>query len=148
LLSALRPALPNATGAPQAVLEELSGQINVTQQGFIHSMDEDFNTAGALSQIFDLVRAINQARSEQATDEELAPAQNLFKELTNVLGLELKSPELSSTGSDAFVDLLIALRKELREQKLYALSDHVRDELAKLGVIIEDTPQGTAWRWE
>ncbi len=148
LLSGLRPALPNAAGAPEAVLSELAEQIKITQQGFTASMDEDFNTAGALGHIFELVRAVNQARSEQATDDQLAPAQAALKTLTDVLGLELKPPELTTTGADAFVDLLVALRKDLRDQKLYQLSDYVRDELLKLNVIIEDTPQGSTWRWE
>ena len=148
LLSGLRPALPNAVGAPEAVLSELAEQIKITQQGFTASMDEDFNTAGALGHIFELVRAVNQARSEQASDDQLAPAQAALKTLTDVLGLELKPPELTTTGADAFVDLLVALRKDLRDQKLYQLSDYVRDELLKLNVIIEDTPQGSTWRWE
>ncbi|HOM67300.1 MAG: Cysteine--tRNA ligase [Chloroflexi bacterium ADurb.Bin120] len=148
LLSALRPAQPGAAGASKAVLGVLAEQLEATQQGFVESMDEDFNFAGALGHIFDLVRAINQARAEQATDEQLAPAQTGFKLLTDVLGLELKTPELTTTGADAFIDLILALRKELRQKKLYELSDHVRDELMKLGVIIEDTPQGSTWRWE
>ncbi|MDI9566416.1 MAG: cysteine--tRNA ligase [Chloroflexota bacterium] len=148
LLSALRPAQPGAAGASKAVLGVLAEQLEATQQGFVESMDEDFNFSGALGHIFDLVRAINQARAEQATDEQLAPAQTGFKLLTDVLGLELKTPELTTTGADAFIDLILALRKELRQKKLYELSDHVRDELMKLGVIIEDTPQGSTWRWE
>ena len=148
LLSALRPAQPGAAGASKAVLDVLAEQLEATQQGFVESMDEDFNSAGALGHIFDLVRAINQARAEQATDEQLASTQTGFKLLTDVLGLELKTTELTTTGADAFIDLILALRKELRQEKLYQLSDHVRDKLLKLGVIIEDTPQGSTWRWE
>lgn len=148
LLSALRPALPGATGASAETLEQLAGQTEVTRQGFIEALDEDFNTAGALGHLFDLVRAINQARAEQATDEQLEPAQSTFKELADVLGLELKAHEQATSDADAFIDLLLALRKDLREQKLYDLSDQVRDELANLGVVIEDTPQGSTWRWE
>jgi cysteinyl-tRNA synthetase len=148
LLSSLRPASPGATGAPKDTLDQLAEQTETTRQGFIESMDEDFNTASALSHLFDLVRAINQARADLATGEQLASAQNTFKELTDVLGLELKAPERTLTDADAFIDLLLGLRKDLREHKLYELSDRVRDELLKLGVIIEDTPQGSTWRWE
>ena len=109
-------------------------------------MDEDFNTAGALGSIFDLVRMINLARSEGATNEELATAQETFNELTHVLGLELG--EKGATEADAFIALLLDLRQELRAQKNYALSDHIRDDLTKLGVVIEDTPQGSTWHWE
>jgi len=58
--------MPDAKGAPKEILDDLSQQVKATQQGFIDSMDEDFNTAGALGQIFDLVRMINQARLRHA----------------------------------------------------------------------------------
>ncbi len=148
LLSAKRPALPGAKGAPADVLEKLDKQITRTREQFIAAMDEDFNTAGALGSIFDLVRVINQARAEQATDDELSPAQDTFNELTGVLGLEMNEPQAGSTGADAFIELLLDLRQQLREQKMYGLADSVRDELLKLGVVIEDTPQGSTWHWE
>ena len=148
LLSAKRPASPDASGAPADVLARLAEQVETTRKGFTEAMDEDFNTAGALGLIFDLVRAINQARAEDATDGELAEAQDIINQLTEVLGLELKEPEHAGTSADAFIDLLLALREDLRGQKLYELSDRIRDELLKLGVVIEDTPQGSTWRWE
>ncbi len=60
-------------------------------------MDEDFNTAGALGQLFDLVRTINQARAENASDEQLAPAQTALRDLSNVLGLMRESQEKATT---------------------------------------------------
>lgn len=148
LLSAKRPEMPNAAGAPKDVLEELEKQQEATRNGFNEAMDDDFNTAGALGHIFDLVRTINQARAEGATDEELTSAQQTFLELTAVLGLELKERGKAESSADAFIDLLLDLRQELRQQKNYRLSDRIRDELAKLGVVIEDSPQGSTWRWE
>jgi cysteinyl-tRNA synthetase len=148
LLTALKPALPNASGASEDVLENLDEQLEATQKGFIESMDDDFNSAGALGNLFDLVRAINQARAENATDEQLAPAQNAFKELTGVLGLQMKTPEAAVSSADAFIDLLVSLRQDLRESKNYELADKVRQDLASLGVVIEDTAQGSSWRWE
>ncbi len=148
LLSANRPEMPDAVGAPKDALEELEKQQEATKNSFIEAMDDDFNTAGALGHIFDLVRAINQARAEGATDEELAPAQQTFYELTGVLGLELKERGKADSSADAFIDLLLDLRQELRQQKNYTLSDRIRDDLAKLGVVIEDTSQGSTWHWE
>jgi len=148
LLSALRPASPGATGAASDLLDKLNEQVETTQKGFTDAMNEDFNTAGAMGYIFDLVRVINQARSENATDDELASAQNLLSELTEVLGLTLKEREKATTGADAFIELLVNLRNELRQQKHYQLADRVRDDLADLGVTIEDTSQGSSWRWE
>ena len=148
LLTAKRPAMPGAEGASQSVLDELAAQIKATHDGFLEAMDEDFNTAGALGSIFDLVRMINLARSEGATDKELADAQNTFEELTGVLGLELEKREKGTTDADSFIELLLELRQELRAQKNYALSDRIRDDLANLGVVIEDSPQGSTWHWE
>jgi len=148
LMSAKKPALENAPGAPQEILQKLEEQVEITSKGFLESMDEDFNTAGALGTIFDLVRMINQARSEGATEEELAHAQETFAELTGVLGLELKPQEKASSNADAFIELLLDLRQELRKQKNYTLSDRIRDDLAALDVVIEDTPQGSSWHWE
>jgi len=148
LLSAKKPAQADAQGAPKEILDQLANQVEATQQGFDESMQEDFNTAGALGTIFDLVRMINQARAKGATDEELSQAQQVFTTLTGVLGLELKTREKSASNADVFIDLLLDLRQELRAQKNYALSDQIRDQLAELGVVIEDTAAGSTWHWE
>ncbi len=148
LLSAKKPAMAGREGAPQEILNQLDEQQEETRQGFMDAMNDDVNTAGALGHIFDLVRMINQARSKGTTDQELAPAQKTFDELTGVLGLELKTREQAATSADAFIELLLSLRGELRDQQNYKLSDRIRDELEKLGVVIEDTPQGSTWHWE
>jgi cysteinyl-tRNA synthetase len=148
LLSAKRPALPGTAGAPPEIIDKLDQQAQTTRQGFDDAMNEDFNTAGALGYIFDLVRIINQTRAENGTNEELAAAQEVFNELTGVLGLTLDEPKVATTSADGFIDLILALRQELRQKKLYDLADQVRDSLANLGVVIEDTPQGSTWRWE
>jgi cysteinyl-tRNA synthetase len=148
LLSAIKPTMESASGAPGEITQKLEEQVEITRKGFHDSMDEDFNTAGALGYLFDLARMINQARSEGATPDELKPAQDLFKELTGVLGLKLETSEKAASSADAFIDLLLDLRQELRAKKEYQLSDRIRDDLAELGVIIEDTPQGSTWHWE
>jgi len=148
LLSAKKPSLPDANGAPKETLDALKKQENETRQGFLDNMDEDFNSAGAIGHIFDLVRMINQARAAGATDPELAPAQQTFNKLTGVLGLQLLEKDQVETKADAFIELLLKLRQELRDQKNYALSDRIRDELSDLGVSSTDTPGGSSWHWE
>ncbi len=144
--SGLRPAAPTAAGASPEALSALSTQAKNTQQAFTEAMDDDFNTAGALGHIFDLVRAINTARDAGATGEQLQPAQKTLRELTSVLGLRL-AEKTSSGDADKFVDLLVEVRTEMRKQKLWALSDVIRDKLAALGVTIEDSKDSTRWRW-
>jgi cysteinyl-tRNA synthetase len=68
--------------------------------------------------------------------------------LTAVLGLTLDQAKRSDQAVDGFVDLLIEIRKDLRQNKLWALSDKIRDRLAALGVILEDSKDGTSWHRE
>ena len=148
-LARLRSALRPATGSQRAMTTRLPIQIEATQRGFDEAMDDDFNTAGAMGHLFDLVRSINQARDMGLADEELADAQKLVLDLTSVLGLQLdKQPETGAGEVAPFMDLLLDVRQELRTQKLWALSDQIRDQLAELGVIIEDRVEGATWRWK
>jgi cysteinyl-tRNA synthetase len=148
LRNGLRPAFPEAGGAPVDVKKALSEQIEATRKGFTESMDDDFNTAGALGYLFELVRAINHARDNSATAEELAESQALLLELTTVFGLSIDQEGDKQAEVSPFVDLLLDVRKQLREEKLWALSDQIRDQLKELGVVLEDSKEGTTWRWE
>jgi cysteinyl-tRNA synthetase len=148
LRSSLKPALPGAKGAAPEALKNLTSQVTICKAGFIESMDDDFNSAGALAQLFELVRVINQARADGATDVELTPAQEVILDLTGVLGLTLKEEKSGNQAADPFVNLLIEIRRELRENKQWALSDKVRDRLTELGVVLEDSKEGTLWHWK
>ncbi len=148
LRSALKPALGGAAGASAEVLKALQTQMDATSAGFVEAMDNDFNSAGALSHLFELVRVINQTRAEGGSGEQLAPAQALLLKLTSTLGLSIEKETVGNQAVDGFVNLLIEIRKDLRANKMWALSDKVRDQLAGLGVILEDSKDGTSWHWE
>jgi cysteinyl-tRNA synthetase len=148
LRSALKPATPGEKGAPENSIKALAQQVTVCKAGFIESMDDDFNSSGALAQFFELVRVINQTRADGATDVELKTAQDTLLELTGVLGLTLQQEKQTGQKADSFVDLLIEIRKDLRENKQWALSDKVRDRLVELGVVLEDGKGGTLWHWK
>jgi cysteinyl-tRNA synthetase len=148
LRSALRPAISAPEQAPESIKQALEQQMLATQQGFRESMDDDFNTAGALGQLFDLVRAINQAKDAGVDQATLILAQDMLRELTGVLGLQLEKPEEVSGDIDPFIDLLVEVRRSLRNEKLWDLSDMVRDRLAELGVVLEDSKEATTWRWK
>jgi cysteinyl-tRNA synthetase len=148
LTSGFRPALPGAKGATVEILASLAKKVEETQTSFINNMDDDFNSAGALGSLFDLVRMINQARASGATDQELQPAQEKVRELTSVFGLVLAETKGSESQADAFIDLLLDLRASLRKDKLWAYSDLIRDRLKELGVTLEDSKDGTTWRWD
>jgi cysteinyl-tRNA synthetase len=144
LKSGFRPATDKATGADAEILTAKTAS---TRDAFTQAMDDDINTAGALGHIFELVRSINSARDAGASAEQLRDAQETLRELTGVLGLELSEKE-GSGDADKFIDLLVEVRTEVRAQKLWTLSDQIRDKLKVLGVAIEDSKEGTSWRWE
>jgi cysteinyl-tRNA synthetase len=144
--SALRPAPPKSDIADMTVLNALSVQLELTKNGFLAAMDDDFNTAGALGTLFELVRATNTARDGGANQFQLKHAQDTLREFANVFGLRL-SEKTGSEGADKFINLLVEVRSEVRKQKLWPLSDLIRDRLKDLGVTIEDNKEGTQWRW-
>ncbi len=144
--SALKPAAPAAPGAAPEALATLEKQTAATREAFVAAMDDDFNTAGALGSLFELVRAINTARDAGATDSQLQPAQAAVRELAGVFGLRL-SDKKGAGDTDKFIDLLLEVRAEVRKQKLWALSDMIRDRLKELGVTVEDSKQGSTWHW-
>jgi cysteinyl-tRNA synthetase len=147
LRSALKSAAAGAPGASAEVQAALDQQAETTQQTFIDSMDDDFNSCGGLAALFELVRAVNTARDAGATDAQLKSAQDTLHTLTGVLGLRLGEKKPSGGDADPFIGLLVEVRSEARKQKNWALSDLIRDRLKELGVAIEDARDGTTWRW-
>jgi len=145
--AALKPAAANAPGAPAGTLAALDEASEKTQQDFTDSMDDDFNSAGGLAALFELVRVVNTARDAGATDAQLEPARKTLRTLTGVLGLRLGEKKSGSGDADKFIALLVEVRTEARKQKNFALSDLIRDRLKELGVAIEDSKDGTTWHW-
>jgi cysteinyl-tRNA synthetase len=109
------------------------------QERFEACLDDDLNMAGALGAIFELVRDVNRAMSQQqlsaaAAQEVIA----LMQSFDTVLGL--LEPE--ETTADSQAEALLQERQEARQQRNFARADAIRDELRELGYAVEDTPQG------
>lgn len=129
---------------------------NTTAQGgeqfiaqFKEAMDDDFNTPNALSVLFDMAREINKLKIENK--EKASQLAARLRELANVLGLLQQDPEafLQSGTNDAEVakiEALIKQRNEARATKNWAMADEARNQLAKMGVVLEDGINGTTWR--
>jgi cysteinyl-tRNA synthetase len=145
LQGAVRGFQPGAapTQPPDHPLAEAA---EAARQGFHHAMEDDFNTPVALAQLFDLAREINREEAAGTAPETVAYAQSVLKELAGVLGLTLREPERADEAIEPFVELLIAVRRDLRDRKQWDLADQIRSRLTELGIALEDTAQGTTWR--
>jgi cysteinyl-tRNA synthetase len=142
---ALKPAIPGAQPAPaaEAMLKAAAAEARAR---FETAMDDDFNTSGALSHLFELVRSINQARDAGVGEDPLGKAQGELRHLAGVLGLRLEEDGGGAQAATLFINLLLEVREEMRAAKQWAIADRIRDRLAELGVWIEDGKGGTTWR--
>ena len=113
------------------------------RERFIEAMDDDLNTPRALAALFDLVREINRGRER---GENIAEAQDTLRELAGVMGLTLEEPQADGAEAAPFIQTLVDVRAELRAARQFQLADNIRDRLTKLGVSLEDNPEGTTWR--
>lgn len=138
-------ALEKATEASSANDNEIMKKLNVYKENFIKAMDDDFNTADALSCLFDFVREINSMLNSEInlSEQVLNGALDLFNELSGILGLVYLKKDNNQLNDK--IQKLIDERTAARKNKDWALADKIRDELNKLNVILEDTPQGVKW---
>ena len=111
------------------------------RQKFIEAMDDDLNTADAISAVFELVTAINTAAGPNATKAFAKAAMDVLMELASVLGLLQQEVE-EKVEIEPEIQALIDERQEARKAKNYARADEIRDQLAAQGITLKDTPQG------
>jgi cysteinyl-tRNA synthetase len=117
------------------------------RERFIEAMDDDFNTADAISVIFELVRESNIVASQQNPSKKFAQkALKMLGELTKILGLIYI--ETSDEGLDEEIQALIEARQAARKEKNWTEADKIRDKLNNMGITLEDTPQGVKWKRE
>lgn len=125
---------------------EYSNDINNIKEKFIEAMDDDFNTAKAISYLFDITKLVFAKDSDEKTQSQAA---NLLYELGMVLGFFKNIEEQLSNKIDdkaeKLISLLIDIRANAKKQKNFDLADQVRNELLKLDIELRDSPQGTEW---
>lgn len=122
-------------------------KIEAFRRRFVEEMDNDFNTADAITVLFDMVREGNRLiASEEVAKAALEAYLVLFVEFGDVLGLAFGESEAAVEGpSDEEIDALIAERGQARKDRNFARADEIRNQLQELGIVLEDTPQGVRW---
>jgi cysteinyl-tRNA synthetase len=146
LKGSLKPANPKTELKDEETIAKFNEKISSVKEDFINNMDDDFNSAGALGCIFELVREINTMRDAGASQAQLDPAQNQIREFAEVFGLVLEDDKSDSGQSaDVFIQMLVDLRFELKKQKNWPLADQIRKNLGEQGITIEDSKEGSLW---
>jgi len=115
------------------------------EQEFIEVMDDDFNTAQAMAVLFELAREINRGAEQSMNVAEL---QHTLLKLAGILGLTLKERTKPLLDAEIFINLLVSVRDDLRQNEQWQLADSIRKRLADSGITLEDVPQGTVWRYK
>ncbi len=110
---------------------------------FEDAMDDDFNTADAISAIFDLVKYANTTANGESSKEYLQGVYDLLVKLSDVLGIIIEKEEEMLDGD---IEALIEERQAARKSRNFARADEIRDELLKKGIILEDTREGVKWK--
>ncbi|MCX6138144.1 MAG: cysteine--tRNA ligase [Ignavibacteriales bacterium] len=118
---------------------------------FLEAMDDDFNSPQAIAVLFDLSRAVNElAASESGMSvESLQVVRRIFEDcggtVLGVIGGKTAALQANSK-EDGLMDLLIAFRKDAKAEKMWPLADKIRDGLKAIGILLEDSKDGTTWK--
>lgn len=120
---------------------------------FDEAMEDDFNTALAISQMFALSKEINIYYQEVANSgkgfdaEAFAEVKGIWDDMADILGLFEQKKGAEDDGlTEKLMSLIAAIRQEARQNKNWALADRIRDDLKDLGIVLEDTPNGVRWK--
>jgi cysteinyl-tRNA synthetase len=134
--------------------EQASGQLTEEEQNLLQgaaeyikkfeaAMEDDFNTADAVSAIFELVKYANTHVTDQSSKELVEKIYQMMQNLMNILGVDLTTEE---DDLDAHVQEMIAKRQQARKDKDFALADQIRDQLLAEGIQLLDTREGVKWK--
>ena len=110
---------------------------------FEAAMDDDFNTADAISAVFELVKLSNSTISEESAKAYLSELKREIETLCGVLGI---ITEKKKEALDSEIEAMIEARQQARKSKNFALADEIRGKLLDMGIVLEDTREGVKWK--
>ena len=119
-----------------AVMKELTGKYEA-------AMDDDFNTADAISALFEMVKLANTGAGESSSREFVSRLRREIDTLCGVLGILTEKKE---EVLDSQIEEMIAARQQARKEKNFALADEIRGKLQEMGILLEDTREGVKWK--
>ena len=144
------------SGGPTETSKALYAKLEELRSGFMEAMSDDFNTALAISFMFELAKEINiyhqhiSTGSEKPDGKLVENMEKLFAEFCGIIGvLETSAQpaaEKDASLEDKLIETVVSLRQEARAAKNYAQADALRNALTGLGIVLEDTPQGVRWK--
>ena len=137
----LRFALDNP--AENAAEYEVEEMISRHRASFCEAMDDDLNTADAIGVLFEYVREANAVLAKNPAPATTKALLDFYLELSGLLGFV--APKQEASDEDAKIDELVAERTAAKKEKNFARADEIRNELSAMGIVLEDTAQGTKW---
>lgn len=150
-LDNLKELAKNTTDATSG--EELIAKAKQCKQNFFEAMDDDFNTALAIANMFDLSKEINiyynEVTSGKVACSKIAvdTALDVFSEMADIIGILEDDDNSADDGLvDNLMNLIIDIRQNARKNKDWATADKIRDELKNIGITLEDSPTGVRWK--
>ena len=123
--------------------KDILANVQAIKSTFIEKMNDDLNTADAITAIFDLVKLANTSVNENSSKAFVQSILSMLNELTGVLNIANTNKAESEDTSK--IEELIELRNQAKKSKDFAKADEIREELRKMGIEIKDTRQGTQW---
>lgn len=157
-LNRLKNALDNLKELAKNTTDATSGEELITKakqckQNFFEAMDDDFNTALAIANMFDLSKEINiyynEVTSGKVACSKVAvdTALDVFSEMADIIGILEDDDNSADDGLvDNLMNLIIDIRQNARKNKDWATADKIRDELKNIGITLEDSPTGVRWK--
>ena len=133
-----------ASAKTEGLLEtEDKNQVNALVEKYEAAMDDDFNTADAISAIFELVKVSNSTTDEESSLEYVTLLKNTIEKLCDILGIITEKEEVILAEE---IEAMIAARQQARKDKDFALADEIRGKLLDQGIVLEDTREGVKWK--